>query len=64
MTAPLLVPAAVGGSARPARRIVSWGFGPTALRLFALGLALMIPAWIDRRAVLVMFVWDAVVLAA
>ena len=24
----------------------------------------MIPAWIDRRAVLVMFVWDAVVLAA
>ncbi|PYR74839.1 MAG: hypothetical protein DMF86_17230 [Acidobacteria bacterium] len=64
MTAPLLVPAAVRGSARPARRIVSWGFGPTALRLFALGLALMIPAWIDRRAVLVMFVWDAVVLAA
>jgi uncharacterized protein (DUF58 family) len=64
VTARLLVPADVTGTARPVRRFMSWGFGPAALRLFALGLVLIVAAWIDRRAVSVMFAWDAVVLAA
>src|SRR5919201_2755751 len=58
VTRPLLAPTDVTGTARPVRRFMSWGFGPATLRLFALGLVLIVPAWIDRRAVAAMFLWD------
>ncbi len=42
-----------------------WGFGPTprTVLLLALGLVLVIPGWVDRRALVLMAVWDVLVLA-
>jgi uncharacterized protein (DUF58 family) len=41
-----------------------WTFGPTTLRLLLVGLVLVIPAWLDRRAAIAVVAWDIVVLAA
>jgi uncharacterized protein (DUF58 family) len=61
MIAPRLVPPPVANAVRakgPA------GFGVTArtLLLLAAGLILIVPAWIDRRALAALVVWDAAVL--
>ena len=59
----VLVPARVESRATATGRW-AWTFGPLTLRLLLLGLVLAIPAWIDRRAIAVVAVWDLVVLAA
>ena len=50
----------------PARSVRRWAGAPTARAalLFGVGLLWLAPAWIDRRAVAVMFVWNAIVAAA
>jgi uncharacterized protein (DUF58 family) len=63
MTASLLVPPAVEARAAPRGR-VPVSFGPLALRLLAGGLVLLIPVWIDRRAILLLAAWDLLVLGA
>lgn len=63
MTTGLLAPARIEARAAPRGRW-PWTFGPTTLRLLIVGVLLLIPAWIDRRAVAIVFVWDAIVLSA
>ena len=63
MTSGLLVPAPVEAQAA-ARGRWSWTFAPRALRLLLLGLPLLTLAWIDRRALAIVALWDLVVLAA
>lgn len=63
MTGGVLAPARVEAQSAPRGR-VPWTFGPATLRLFALGLLFVIPAWIDRRALALMAAWDMVVFAA
>lgn len=63
MTAGALAPAHVEARLAPRGR-VPWTFGPATLRLLGLGLLLVIPAWIDRRALALMAAWDVVVCAA
>ena len=58
MTSGLLVPPRVETRAT-ARGRVPWTFGPLTLRLLALGLLLLLPVWIDRRAIALVAVWDA-----
>ena len=41
-----------------------WSFTPRTLGLLALGALLLVPAWIDRRALLALAAWDVLVLAA
>ena len=63
MTAGVLAPARIEAPAAPRGR-VPWTFGPATLRLLALGLLLVIPAWLDGRALAFMAAWDVVVFAA
>jgi uncharacterized protein (DUF58 family) len=59
----LLAPARVAARAMAARR-APWTFAPRTLRLLALGVLLVLPAWFDRRVLVTMAAWDVVVLAA
>jgi uncharacterized protein (DUF58 family) len=43
---------------------MAWTFGPTTLRLLLLGVLLLVPVWIDRRALVAVIAWDAIVIAA
>lgn len=63
MTSGLLVPPRVE-TRGAARGRVPWTFGPLTLRLLLLGLLLLVPVWIDRRAIVVVVVWDVIVFAA
>src|SRR5260221_5031318 len=63
VTCARLVPARVEARAVGRGRF-PWTFGPLTLRLLLLGLLLLVPVWIDRRAIAVVIVWDAIVLAA
>jgi uncharacterized protein (DUF58 family) len=57
-----LAPSAATSAARATGR---WAFGPTSrtVWLLAAGLALIVPAWIDTRSLLLMAAWDLLVLA-
>jgi uncharacterized protein (DUF58 family) len=57
-----LAPASVEADARAGRR-AAFGLTPRALLLLAAGLVWVGPAWVDRRALAILVVWDAVVLA-
>jgi len=57
-----LAPPAKSSRARPARR-AAFGLTPRALFLLAAGLLWIAPAWIDRRALVVLVAWDVLVLA-
>ena len=57
------MPARVEAAASADRR-AAWSFAPPTLRLLLFGLLLLIPAWIDRRALLAVAAWDAIVLGA
>lgn len=59
----LMAPGRVEARAGPRGRW-PWTFGPTTLRLLLLGLLLVLPAWIDSRALVALLLWDVVVLAA
>jgi len=59
----LLVPERVEAHAAPARR-PPWTFGPLTLRLLLLGVLLLVPVWIDRRALWAVAIWDAIVIGA
>ena len=61
MTTGLLAPARVAARAWPA---APWTFAPRTLRLLALGVLLVLPAWFDRRLLVTMAAWDVLVLAA
>ena len=63
MTGRRLAPPSVTAAPRQRKRLP---FAPTrrAVVLLAAGVALIGPAWIDRRAAFLMLVWDAIVLAA
>ena len=63
MTSGLLLPPRVETRAT-ARGRAPWTFGPLTLRLLLLGLLLLVPVWIDRRAIVLVAVWDAIVFAA
>ena len=58
-----LVPARVSARVGTDRRF-AFTFTPRALRLLLAGFAFILPAWIDRRLLLVMLAWDIAVLAA
>jgi hypothetical protein len=54
-----------GVAARGTRgRRMAWTFGPVTLRLMLLGLLLLVPVWIDRRALAAVAAWDVIVIAA
>jgi hypothetical protein len=55
--APRLAPPAIAQSAQSSRR-GSFGLTSRTFFLFAAGLVLIAPAWIDRRALAVLVVWD------
>jgi uncharacterized protein (DUF58 family) len=57
-----LVPPAAAAAAAPARR-ASFAFGRRFFLLLAAGVLLVVPAWVDGRAVWVLVAWNAVVLA-
>jgi len=59
----LLAPPPVESRGTPGRR-AAWTFGPVTLRLLLLGLLLLIPAWLDLRALVLAAAWDAIVLGA
>jgi uncharacterized protein (DUF58 family) len=63
MSESLLAPGRVSAPAAPRGR-PPWTFGPLTLRLLLAGLLLVVPVWIDRRAIVVLAVWDLLVLAA
>jgi len=63
MSAPLLVPPRIEAPLAGGRRL-PFTFGPVTLRLLLFGLLLLIPVWIDRRALVAVAAWDAIVLAA
>jgi uncharacterized protein (DUF58 family) len=58
-----LAPPPVSAAARHVRR---WAAAPTlrASALFGIGLLWLVPAWMDRRAVVLMIAWNAVVIGA
>lgn len=58
-----IVPASVDGRARPLARI-SVACGPRAFLLLIVGLAWLIPAFVDARFVQAMLAWDGLVVAA
>jgi uncharacterized protein (DUF58 family) len=60
--APRLAPPAIAQSAQSSRR-GSFGLTSRTFFLFAAGLVLIAPAWIDRRALAVLVVWDALLVA-
>jgi uncharacterized protein (DUF58 family) len=57
-----LAPPPIARSAQPARRL-AFGLTPRTLLFLAAGLLWIGPAWIDRRAVIVLVAWDAIVIA-
>jgi uncharacterized protein (DUF58 family) len=57
-----LVPAAVKSHARAARRF-SFAFGPRFFLLLLIGLVWIGPAWVDRRYLYAIPVWDAAIIA-
>ena len=61
MTTVRLAPAPVEADARAGRR-AAFGLTPRALLLLAVGLVFVGPAWIDRRALVLLVVWDAFVI--
>ena len=63
MSPGFLAPPRVEARATPRGRL-PWSFTPTALRLFAAGLLLVVLAWLDPRAVVAVAIWDLVVLLA
>jgi uncharacterized protein (DUF58 family) len=63
MTAGLLIPERVEARGAAGRRL-PWTFGPVTLRLLLLGVLLLAPVWIDRRALWAVAAWDVIVLAA
>jgi uncharacterized protein (DUF58 family) len=63
VTTGVLTPGRAGGRAAPRGR-PAFSFTPRTLRLLALGLLLVVPVWIDRRALVAVGAWDVVVLAA
>ena len=63
MTTSLLAPARAEARATPRTR-VPVSFGPVTLRLLIAGLVLVVPAWFDSRAIVVLAAWDLLVLAA
>jgi uncharacterized protein (DUF58 family) len=58
-----LVPPAVSVAAGPARRW-PFAFAPRFFVLAAAGVVLAAPAWIDRRAIVAMMAWNAIIVAA
>ena len=62
MSAPRLAPSPIAHAARPARRL-AFGLTTRALLFLAAGLLWIGPAFVDRRALIVLSVWDAAVLA-
>ena len=52
----------VEGRAAPRQR-AGWSFTPRTLQLLAIGLLLLVPAWIDARALWAVAAWDAIVFA-
>lgn len=61
MIAPRLAPPPIDRAAQPARR-AAFGLTPRTILFLAAGLLWIGPAWIDRRALLLLVVWNAVVL--
>lgn len=63
MTRPPLAPATMSASGRAGHR---WpvGVGPRGFLLLAVGLLWIVPAWIDRRTLIAMVLWDLLVAAA
>jgi uncharacterized protein (DUF58 family) len=62
MTMGFLAAGRVEGRAAPRRR-AAWSFTPRTLQLLAIGLLLLVPAWIDTRALWAVAAWDAIVFA-
>jgi len=62
MIASRLAPPSVSGRAAGGRR-AAFGLTPRAFLFLAAGLLWIAPAWIDRRALAIMLVWDAAVIA-
>jgi len=62
MIARPLAPATVAASAMGARRW-PYAFGPRFFLLIGLGLLFVIPAWVDRRVILLLGIWNAMVVA-
>jgi uncharacterized protein (DUF58 family) len=63
MIGTLLTPPPARASGAPRGRLPI-AFAPTTMRLLLVGFLLVIPAWIDRRAILALAAWDGLVLAA
>jgi uncharacterized protein (DUF58 family) len=63
MTPGLLVPERVSARGVAGRRF-AWTMTPRTLRLFALGVLLVLLVWLDRRLVVVMAAWDATIFIA
>lgn len=62
MSAPRLAPPSISSPARQVRRL-AFGLTPRSLLLLAAGLLWIGPAWVDRRAIALLVLWDAAVLA-
>jgi uncharacterized protein (DUF58 family) len=62
MIARRLAPSAIARSAVGTARI-PFGLTPRALGVLAAGLIWIVPAWIDRRALLLLLLWDAAIAA-
>jgi uncharacterized protein (DUF58 family) len=60
--APRLAPPSIARPARPARR-AAFGLTPRTLLLLGAGLLFIGPAWFDRRALLGLLLWDAIVIS-
>lgn len=61
MIAPRLAPPPVAAQARPAHR-AGFALTPRSLSLLAAGLIFIAPAWLDRRALILVGIWDAIVI--
>lgn len=61
MRRPSLVPAPAAAPALAVQRF-PYGFAPRFYVLLGLGVAFAVPAWVDPRAIVVMFAWNLVVL--
>jgi uncharacterized protein (DUF58 family) len=56
-----LAPSPVAADAKPAHR-GAYGLTPRSLGLLAVGLIFIAPAWLDRRALLLLAIWDLIVI--
>jgi uncharacterized protein (DUF58 family) len=61
VTTARLAPSSVAAQARLAHR-GAFGLTPRSLGLLAVGLIFIAPAWLDRRALLLLVLWDAIVI--